>query len=98
MPGNKDYKIEIEEKVIKEDLPKLDSKTKEIIRRKILKLKENPYLGKPLRGNLFGCYKIKVSKYRVIYKIKNQELIIIIIAVGKRENSLIYFLAEKRLK
>lgn len=98
MPGNKAYTLELEERVIKEDLPKLDSKVKDLIKKKILKLKEDPFLGRPLRGSLFGCYKLKISKYRVIYKIRNNELIIIVVAIGKRENSVIYKLAEKRLK
>ncbi len=98
MPGNKSsYKILYSSDVINNDLPRLDNKIKDIIRKKIEKLKVEPDLGLPLRGKLFKLYKLKVSKYRVLYQIDNYNLMIIIIAIGKRDNSIIYKLAEKRI-
>ncbi len=97
MLGNKDkYTIEYLPRVISEDIPKLDKRIKEIIRRKIEKLIEEPYLGFPLRGNLAGFYKLKVSNYRIVYKIQNDRLIILIIAIGKRDNNLVYEIAFGR--
>ena len=99
MPGDKEtYTIEYLQRVITEDIPKLDNKVKLIIQRKIEKLTNEPCLGYPLRGKLSGYYKLKISKYRVVYKIINERLIILIIAIGKRANSLIYKIAEKRIQ
>jgi len=97
MPGSKTkYSIEYHPKVVKDDIPKLDEKIKDIIERKIDKLTEEPTLGTPLRGKLAGCYRLKVSKYRIVYKIYDEKLIILVIAIGKRENLFVYKTAEKR--
>ena len=98
MPGNKpSYKILYSSDVIKNDLPRLDNKIKDIIRKKIEKLMVEPELGLPLRGKLSKLYKLKVSKYRVLYQIDGYNLMIIIIAIGKRDHSMVYKLAEKRI-
>ena len=98
MSGNKSsYKILYSSDVVKNDLPKLDNKIKDIIRKKVEKLKTEPGLGLPLRGKLSKLYKLKVSKYRVLYQIDSYNLTILIIAIGKRENSIVYKSAEKRI-
>ena len=98
MPGNKPlYKIFYSSDVIKIDLPKLDNKIKDIIKRKIERLKLEPYSGFPLGGKLGKLYKLKVSKYRVVYDVRNYDFTIVIIAIGKRDNAMIYKLAEKRI-
>ena len=98
MPGNNPlYKILYSSDVVRNDLPKLDNKIKDIIRRKIEKLKSEPTLGLPLRGKLSKLYKLKVSKYRVLYQVNDYNFIIIVIAIGKRDNSIVYKLAEKRI-
>lgn len=98
MHGDKNkFAIEYLSPVVKEDIPKLDKHIKEIIQRKIEKLVDEPYLGLPLRGELAGCYKLRISKYRVVYKIFQVELIILIIAIEKRENLAVYKTALKRM-
>ncbi len=69
MPGDNKYSIEYLLEVVERDIPKLDHKVKNIIKRKIEKLATDPNLGIPLRAKLSGCYKLKVSKYRIIYKV-----------------------------
>ena len=98
MSGNNlKYEVEIAVEVLEKDLPKLSSKLSNIIKRKLLKLEENPFIGKPLQGILSNCYSLKVSKYRVVYKVFKSRLLVLVIAIGKRDNSFIYKLAEKRL-
>lgn len=98
MPGSKpEYKIFYSSDVIKIDIPRFDNKIKSIIERKIERLKHEPYLGLPLRGKLAKFYKLKVSKYRVVYEIQSNNLIIIIIAIGKRDNLFVYETAKKRI-
>lgn len=50
------------------------------------RLTTNPYRFKPLRGKYKGFYRMRVGDYRIIYEIKNNELIVIIIAIGNRKN------------
>lgn len=98
MSGNREtYQIEYLPRVLRDDIPKLDTKVKSIIQRKVEKLIEEPHLGYPLRGSLAGYYKLRTSKYRVVYKVFNDQLLILIIAIGKRADSLIYKITEKRI-
>ena len=98
MPGSKaKYSIEYHPKVAEDDIPKLDEKIKNIIERKIIKLIEEPHFGTALRGRLIGCYRLKISKYRIVYKVYDEKLIIFVIAIGKRDNLFVYKTAEKRI-
>lgn len=63
-----------------------DNKEKERIEKKLKKLKENPELGKPLAGNLSGLWSLRIGKYKAIYQIKNNELLIFILRIGHRKN------------
>jgi mRNA interferase RelE/StbE len=67
-------------------LKKLDSNVQEEMLNKIEKLKNNPELGKPLVGNLSGLWKLRYDKYRIIYQIKKQELIILVLNIVHRKN------------
>ena len=67
-------------------LKKLDNSTQQIIIKKLKKLKENPRLGKPLIANLSGLWSLRIDKYRVIYQIKDEELIIIVLNIGHRKD------------
>ncbi len=48
-------------------------------------MKSDPYLGKPLRGELSGKWSLRVGDYRVIYKIDEQEKILTLLNVGHRK-------------
>jgi len=67
-------------------LKRLDSYDQKEILDKIEKLKYNPELGKTLVGSLSGLWKLRYDKYRVIYQIKKQELIILVLDIGHRKN------------
>jgi mRNA interferase RelE/StbE len=77
----------------------LDGSIKEILRTALRKRLEQPELpGSALRGNLAGCYKIKLLKqgYRLIYEVLDTQVVVLVLAVSKREDALAYLLAEKR--
>lgn len=67
---------------------KLDKSIKLQIRKFIIKLQdvENPRaMGKPLVGNFRGFWRYRVGDYRLLCKIKNDELVINIIKVAHRK-------------
>jgi mRNA interferase RelE/StbE len=53
-------------------------------------------LGKPLRANLSGYFRIRIGNYRVVYKVSNEKIQIFIIAIGLRRDEEIYELADLR--
>jgi mRNA interferase RelE/StbE len=65
---------------------KLDLDDKKRIGKKLEDLKNNPKLGKSLTGNLSGLWSLRIGKFRLVYQIKHQELIIFILDLGHRKN------------
>lgn len=76
----------------KRNVEKLDPSIKRIIKKAIESLAVNPAKGKPLAYDLAGLHSLRTVDYRIIYRIREKQLIIIVIAVGHRKE--IY----KRLK
>jgi len=54
--------------------------------------------GSPLRYKLKGYWKLKISDYRVIYKIEKEEIKVPVLKIGKRRDEEIYNEMLKRLK
>jgi len=79
------YEIILQSKAEK-FLKKLDKTNQQRVINKLKCLKENPKLGVPLTANLAGLWKLRIGDYRAIYQILNQELTILILKIGKRDN------------
>lgn len=79
------YKLVFQKKPL-EFFKKLDKFIQEKIGKKFEQLKENPRLGKPLLSNLSGLWKLRIDKYRLIYQVKDEELIIFVLKIGHRKN------------
>ena len=91
------YKIEFDPKARK-NLKSLDNSVRKQIKKFLDKLEkvENPKaFADRLKGNLVGCWKYRILDYRVVAKIQDDELIILIVSVGHR--STIYIETDKRL-
>ena len=73
------------------------------IRKQFLKkLKErllNPRVESSRLSGMKNCYKIKLrsSGYRLIYEVRDSQLVVSVVAVGKRERNLVYKAAIKRI-
>jgi mRNA interferase RelE/StbE len=84
----------------KREWDKLDNSIKSQFKSKLRKCLENPHIpANKLRD--FDCaYKIKLRSagYRLVYEVDDQEIIVFVIAVGKRENSNVYNKARNRKK
>lgn len=73
------YELQYHPSVKSEDIPKLDSKMKERIKRAIetrLTVAPQDY-GKPLRKTLKGYWKLRVGDYRIVFKIQTKEILIL---------------------
>lgn len=61
------------------------------------KLSQDPCrFGKPLRNTLKNTRSLRVGKYRIVYEIKNNELIVLVLKIGNRGK--VYKEVEKRMK
>ena len=73
---------------VEEDLAKLDKSTaKKILARIETYLARGPKeLGKPLKGEFQGYWRYRWGNYRVIYKIAEREILILILRIGHRKD------------
>ena len=82
------YKVKFTETCLKQ-LQKLDHNTNRLIKNWIIKhlvgCIDPTIHGKALKGNLKGYWRYRVGDYRLIAKIQDKELIILIIEVGHRK-------------
>ena len=65
---------------------RLDKINQQKIVKKLKRLKENPGLGKPLTATLFGLWSLRIDKYRVIYKIIENKLLIMVLDISYRKD------------
>lgn len=72
-------------KSAQKDLQKVDSRHRNRIVVALDALISEPYLGKKLEGEYRGYYSYRVWPYRIIYGIKKNELIVLIIRIGHRQ-------------
>lgn len=89
------FKVVYHYLVVRDDIPKLSNEWKEKVQRVIEKrLRTRPDLyGKPLRRSLKGYRKLRVGDWRVIFRIDNNIVKILVI----QHRSAAYAEAEKRI-
>lgn len=68
----------------RKNIEKFDPSNRKVVRRAIESLSLNPSRGKPLAYELAGLHSLRTSDYRIIYRIRGKELVIIVVAVGHR--------------
>ena len=64
------------------------------VRNGLERLAEDPRAGKPLHGNLAPFWSYRVSDYRVVYEIRDEQLIVLVVMVGHRRE--IYERAKRK--
>ena len=80
---------------------KLDPGVRNKLEKSLVRRLQNPFIeSAALSGDLAGCYKIKSksSGIRLIYKVTESELILLVITVGKREGGESYDDARTELE
>lgn len=92
------YQLQFDKDALKE-WATLDGSVKTTLKKLLLKRLEQPHVpGDALHRELKGYYKIKLRKqgYRLVCAVKDDILVVLVVAVGKRENDEVYTDAMKR--
>ena len=80
------YSIEIENRCLKE-LRTLD---RSVVRRAFEHIEDviakDPFSGKKLKGKYSGLFCYRFSDYRIIYEVRSQKLIVVILRIRHRKN------------
>ncbi len=77
---------------------KLDNVTREQFKAKLAERVENPKVPSARLHGTKERYKIKLRNagYRLVYEVRDREVLVLVVAVGKRERNEVYKLAERR--
>ena len=92
-----EYDVEWDPEALKE-LRKLDGAVRLQFLRKLQERQSNPRVpGDALHG-LRDCYKIKLrgAGYRLVYRVEDARIVILVLAIGKRERGSVYDSAKSR--
>lgn len=78
---------------------KLDNSIRQQFKRKLAERLDNPRVPASALHHLPNCYKIKLrqSGFRLVYQVNDNVVTVTVIAVGKREDSMVYHTATRRL-
>jgi mRNA interferase RelE/StbE len=92
------YSLEFKESALKE-WKKLDGAIRTQFKKKLAERLERPRVETARLSGMPDCYKIKLKNagYRLVYQVDDMRIVVIVVAVGKRENLAVYRAAGKRL-
>jgi len=85
--------------VAKAEWDQLDGSLQLQFTKVLAKRLEHPRLPKAALAGMPDCYKIKLraAGFRLVYQVRNQTLVLLTVAVGKRERNAVYDAALARL-
>jgi mRNA interferase RelE/StbE len=91
------YELAFKEEAWKE-WGKLDANLREQFKKKLLERLNHPKVPSARLSGQKDRYKIKLRSagYRLVYEVRDSELVVIVIAIGKRERNAVYEAAAKR--
>lgn len=78
---------------------KLDNSIKQQFKQKLMERLEQPRVPSASLSGLPDCYKIKLRHlgYRLVYQVQDDVVTLLVVAVGKRDKSMVYRHALLRL-
>lgn len=93
------YKLKFT-KISQKEWKKLDSTIKSLFQKKLKERLDNPRVNKDKLSGYNNIYKIKLrsSGFRLAYEVKDEEIIVLVLSVGKRENNSIYNHLKSRMQ
>lgn len=77
---------------------KLDTSVKQQLKKRLAERLINPHVPSAQLFGHINHYKIKfrISGYRLVYEVVDNELVIIVVVIGKREKGKVYSTLKKR--
>ena len=93
------FSLEFDQRALKE-WHKLGDTVRQQFKKKLAEVLSNPRVEANRLREFRDCYKIKLRSagYRLIYQVIDQEIVVFVVAVDKRENEAAYRKAQERLK
>lgn len=78
---------------------KLGANVREQFKAKLTERLREPHIPRARLSGMAGCYKIKLraAGYRLIYRVDDGLVTVVVVAVGRRDRNLVYKIAAGRL-
>ena len=85
--------------VAKKEWDKLDSGIRRQFKKKLAERLDMPRVENARLNGMRDCYKIKLrgAGYRLLYQVRDSDLVVSVVVVGKRERNAVYKAAVKRI-
>ena len=80
------YSVKIKASAAKQ-LARLDVGTRRLLVEQNDRLATDPHVGTVLKGELDGLRRLRVGAYRIVFEVRNRELLVLVIRVGHRSNA-----------
>ncbi|MFJ3369389.1 type II toxin-antitoxin system RelE/ParE family toxin [Pseudomonas sp. NPDC086251] len=92
------YSLEFDRRALKE-WNKLGDTLRQQFKKKLAEVLENPRIEANRLRQLPDCYKLKLRSagYRLIYQVLDHEVVVFVVAIGKREREVVYQDAQDRI-
>jgi len=65
-------------------LARVDAGTRRVLIEQIDRLATDPYVGSALKGELDGLRRVRLGAYRIVFEIRNHELLVLAVRLGHR--------------
>ena len=77
----------------------LDKSIRNQFARKLAERLTNPRIASASLTGMADCYKIKLRSagYRLVYRVEDERITVVVIAVGRRDRNAVYLAAAKRI-
>ena len=72
--------------VAKDQYEALDGRIRQQVDKGLQRIQHNPQKGKPLRGELKGIWSERVATFRILYKIYQKEIEVLILTIEHRKS------------
>jgi mRNA interferase RelE/StbE len=79
------YSIKIKSSAAKQ-IARLDAQTRRQIVEHIDGLAADPHVGTLLKGEFEGLRRTRVGAYRIVFEVRNRELLVLVVRVGHRSS------------
>jgi mRNA interferase RelE/StbE len=93
------FSLEFKDSALKE-WKKLNGGIREQFKKKLAERLDRPRVESARLRGMADCYKIKLKNagYRLVYQVNDTRVVVVVVAVGRRENLAVYKVAGKRVK
>lgn len=92
------YELEFLPSALKE-WGKLGANIKSQFKKKLSERLDNPHIPSAALSGMKNCYKIKLHAvgYRLVYRVEDERVTVVVVAIGKREGGSVYNNARGRI-